>query len=242
MDYSDYIIYVDESGDHGLSSINEQYPVFVLSFCLFEIEEYTKYIVPRIQQLKFKYFGHDQIIFHEYDIRKQNDDFASFRKNPELRHQFLEDINSLVTESRFSIFSVLIDKISLKSKYSSPFSPYFIAMQFGIERIYNYLVDLGQKDKRVFFIFEKRGKREDRDVELEFRRIVSGQSNLGTAFNKFPLMDLNIILVDKRSNSSGLQLADLTARPLGIKFLHPEQPNRAFDIIKEKLIELKKFP
>lgn len=33
MDNSDYIIiYVDESGDHGLSSINEQYPVFVLSF------------------------------------------------------------------------------------------------------------------------------------------------------------------------------------------------------------------
>ena len=27
--YSDYIIYVDESGDHSLSSIDESYPMFV---------------------------------------------------------------------------------------------------------------------------------------------------------------------------------------------------------------------
>ena len=29
--YSDYIVYVDESGDHGLKTIDENYPVFVLA-------------------------------------------------------------------------------------------------------------------------------------------------------------------------------------------------------------------
>jgi hypothetical protein len=29
---SDYIVYVDESGDHGLVSVDPEYPVFVLAF------------------------------------------------------------------------------------------------------------------------------------------------------------------------------------------------------------------
>jgi hypothetical protein len=34
--------------------------------------------------------------------------------------------------------------------------------------------------------------------------------------------------------SSGLQFADLVARPIGLNLLRPEQPNRAFAILKEK--------
>jgi len=33
--FSDYIIHVDESGDHSLESIDPNYPVFVLAFCIF---------------------------------------------------------------------------------------------------------------------------------------------------------------------------------------------------------------
>lgn len=38
----------------------------------------------------------------------------------------------------------------------------------------------------------------------------------------------------KNHNSTGLQLADLIARPIGMKTLKPEQSNRAYEIIKEK--------
>lgn len=34
--------------------------------------------------------------------------------------------------------------------------------------------------------------------------------------------------------SSGLQLADLVARPIGLKTLRPEQENRAFDVLTNK--------
>jgi hypothetical protein len=32
--FSEYIVYVDESGDHGLETIDPNYPVFVLAFCI----------------------------------------------------------------------------------------------------------------------------------------------------------------------------------------------------------------
>lgn len=37
-----------------------------------------------------------------------------------------------------------------------------------------------------------------------------------------------------KSNSAGLQMADLIARPVGMKILRPDQPNRAYDIIERK--------
>lgn len=32
--FSDYLIFVDESGDHGLTTINPENSVFVLAFCI----------------------------------------------------------------------------------------------------------------------------------------------------------------------------------------------------------------
>ena len=42
------------------------------------------------------------------------------------------------------------------------------------------------------------------------------------------------MFADKKSNSSGLQFADLLARPIGRAVLNPGQVNRAYDVIKTK--------
>jgi hypothetical protein len=36
MTFGDYIVYIDESGDHGLTNINPDHRVFVLAFCVVE--------------------------------------------------------------------------------------------------------------------------------------------------------------------------------------------------------------
>ena len=79
-EFSDYIVYVDESGDHGLQSIDPEFPVFVLAFCIFKIDDYTNVITPRIQRFKFDHFGHDMIILHEHEIRKSEPPFNVLRK------------------------------------------------------------------------------------------------------------------------------------------------------------------
>ena len=45
----------------------------------------------------------------------------------------------------------------------------------------------------------------------------------------------DIVIADKRTNSEGLQLADLVARPAGLHVLRPDQPNRAWDVLATKL-------
>jgi hypothetical protein len=41
-------------------------------------------------------------------------------------------------------------------------------------------------------------------------------------------------MADKKSNSEGLQIADLLARPIGLSVFKPSQPNRAYEVAKEK--------
>ncbi len=43
-----------------------------------------------------------------------------------------------------------------------------------------------------------------------------------------------VIFSDKKVISSGLQLADLVARPIGLSTLRPGQENKAFDVQKNK--------
>jgi len=62
-----------------------------------------------------------------------------------------------------------------------------------------------------------------------------GGGRMLLGFNSAKL-NFEILFADKKSNSAGLQLADLVARPIGLSVLRPEQPNRAFDAVKPKLL------
>lgn len=226
-EFSDFIVFSDESGDHGLVSIDREYPVFVLGFCLFAKAEYAARAVPDVLRFKFKHFGHDQVILHELDIRRSRGAF-SILQNAERRGPFYEDLNALMAGAPMTIVASVIDKEKHRARYQVPNNPYHISMSFGLERIYRELVGLGCRTGTTYVLFERRGPREDAEAEAEFRRICDGHNSMG---RKLPF---EIVMAGKTCNSSGLQLADLIARPIGRKVIKPDQENRAFDILATK--------
>ena len=225
--HSDYIVFVDESGDHSLTAINPEWPLFVLSFCIFPVVAYVHQVTPAIRQLKFDSFGHDLVILHEHDIRKKKGAFA--RLNKEAREVFLDRLTGIIAATDMTMIAVVIDKTRHKAKYSAPEHPYHLAMQFGLERVAHFLALHGQNDAETAVVCEARGAKEDAELELEFRRVCDGANR-----SKRPY-PLRIVIADKKTKSEGLQLADLTARPAGLSVLRPEQPNRAWDVLKAKL-------
>lgn len=228
MDQGDYIFYADESGDHSLTSIDDTYPVFVLSLCAFRKDTYCSRTIPRFLQFKFGYFGHDAVVLHERDIRKQICDFG-FLTDLSTRERFVSELPEILRSSRFTIFSAVIDKRALRLDMF-PDNPYGIALRICLQGAYLFLKRNRQLGKIHHFIFEKRGSKEDKDLELEFRRIVGGENDLQVPFEEF-----QIRFSDKRTNSTGMQIADLTARPIGLQVIRPHQANRAFDIIQDKI-------
>lgn len=226
LSFSDYVVYVDESGDHSLVSIDDGYPVFVLSFCVFEKTRYSDVVAPSLRKLKFTTFGHDMVVLHELDIRKKTGAFSMMGK--EKREIFLENLNILIGGADFTLISAVIDKYRLKKESTKETHVYYLAMQNGLERLYHFLQSQGQESRLTHVVCEARGRAEDKDLELEFLRVCKGQNSL-----KRPL-PFELIIADKKTNSEGLQFADLIARPVGLSVVRPNQSNRAFQILKKK--------
>ena len=242
-EFSDYVVYVDESGDHSLTSIDQQYPVFALSFCVVSKAEYISKVVPALQDFKFKYWGHDCVVLHEHEIRKEKGDFAFLRTNRALRNGFMQDLSDLMASVPFEIIGCVIDKQKHLDKYGqTAWNPYEVALKMALERLLLFLREKCTVDRLSHVIFECRGPKEDAELELAFRRTVAGHKNWGWISRDFSDFEFEPRFVKKGANSTGLQLADLTARPMGLKVLRPTQENRAFDIIAPKLRDFKTFP
>lgn len=224
--FSDYIVYVDESGDHGMQNLDPNYPVFVLAFCIFHKRHYSDQVVSALHQFKFKHFGHDLVVLHEHDIRKEKGAFSF--KSRQQKTMFLAELSQIIHTHNFILVSCVINKARLKGLPDQNENPYHLALGFCLETLYEFLQEKNQNELLTHVVFECRGKREDDELELEFRRMCDGTNRLGID------LPFEIVFADKKVDSPGLQLADLVARPVGLNVLRPDQPNTAFDVLKEK--------
>lgn len=165
-DYGKYVVYVDESGDYAMKTIDEQYPVFVLAFCVFHKEHYSEKVVPALERFKFKHFGHDQVVLHEHEIRKEK---GAFRIFPTKDHKlnFLRDLSVIVEDHNFILISCVIDKKGLRDQQEAAKNPYHIALRFCLETLFEFLKEKGKTEKLTHIIVEQRGKKEDNDLELD---------------------------------------------------------------------------
>ncbi len=227
MKHSDFIVYVDESGDHSLRAIDPQYPLFVLSLCVFRKEEYTQHITPAIRRLKFETFGHDMVVLHESDIRFKRGPFAQLSKEP--RESFLASLTETIAQASFRLVAIVIDKRKLRMTPGADLHPYHLALTFGLERLHHLLRACGSADATTFVVCESRGRKEDAEMEQAFRSIINGAN----CFQR--RLPFECLIAAKQTNSEGLQIADLTARPIGLSVLRPGQSNRAAALLEHKL-------
>lgn len=225
--FSDYVVYVDESGDHSLASIDPGYPVFVLALCVFHKRHYSETIISAVEKLKFNYFGHDSVVLHENEISKQKGAFAFLSHRP-TRIEFMERLNSIMDTSNFILIACVVDKTRLSRGQGASSNPYHIALGICLEALHGFLTEKGQVNLQTHVVVECRGKKEDSELELEFRRIRDGSS---PGSQRLPF---EIVFADKKTNLTGLQLADLVARPVGVNYLRPTQANQAFELLKRK--------
>ena len=57
-----------------------------------------------------------------------------------------------------------------------------------------------------------------------------------------PPRPMEPVFVPKAANLAGHQLTDLIARPLALRILRPDQPNRAADAVLARVARLTVFP
>lgn len=218
------------------------YPIFALIFCAMKKEEYVNTIVPAVQQFKFNYWGHDSIILHEREIRRKTGQFGFLNSNINFRAKFMSKLSDLIEIIPMKILATVIDKEQIRANFPEPKNPYELALNLCMEQLHSMLVAEKQEYKTVHVVFESRGQKEDSELKLEFQRIIGNNGQFGINRPNFKIFDFQQVFTPKAANSTGLQLADLVARPIGLSQLRPEQVNRATKIIQSKQFSLFLFP
>lgn len=87
---------MDETGDHGLSFVDENFPLFLLCGCIIERESLEQ-IGERVNRLKQKYFGTTQVILHSREIRKCEGSFQVLF-DLQVKEQFYKDLNQIMDQ------------------------------------------------------------------------------------------------------------------------------------------------
>jgi len=115
---SNYLVFVDESGDHTISHTYPEFPFLVLAFMIIPKDEYCDRLLPKFSRLKLKYFGDVSTIFHERDIRKRQNDFRILMVS-ETRERFFDDLNSLMDEIEYKVATIITPPLRLNPAAST---------------------------------------------------------------------------------------------------------------------------
>lgn len=111
-----YKIYIDEAGTCNLSKVNPGNPLFSLAATLVH-QDGMDNIRRKAEQIKFKYWGKTNIVFHANDMRNCIKDFSIFDKkiNPQFKFtidEFYQDFFELLKSANFKIIWIGHNKLS----------------------------------------------------------------------------------------------------------------------------------
>ena len=227
-----YIAFLDETGDHGLSFIDDRFPIFLLAGCIFE-ESVFNSLKTTIDTFKNQFFNTSDVILHSRDIRKCDGAFQIlFDLN--IKKQFYESLNTIMATTPYAIIAVSIDKKRHIERYGKVAdNPYSICLSYMLERLIFY-TDSHQYQSNLSIVIEKRGKKEDELLLSHYNEIIDrGTVHVTPVRFKQRIEDFSMIA--KRNNNIGLQIADLCAYPIARHVLHSTEPYIPFSIIQNKL-------
>lgn len=240
-----YYLFIDESGDHGLKTIDESFPVFILCGVIFSSDEHNKF-VERMYGMKQAFWGTKGVVLHSRDIRRCEKEFQILL-NLETKAKFYEQLNGIISESNYTIISAAIRKAEFIKKYGKLGNVYAISLSFLIERAIFFL-DSQPQPAELEIIVEKRGKKEDLQLLTHYNEIYSR----GTYYVKperIHQYKTRLRFKAKKENINGLQLSDLVAYPIANHIIDPGRANLPYKLIEPKFYQskgkqygLKEFP
>ena len=228
-----YNLFIDESGDHGLSNLNPNFPIFLLCGIVISEKEYDGLKVS-FDKIKESIWKSKYVIFHSRDIRKCEKEFK-YLFDLSLKAKFYTMLDNVIGGGDYKVVASAIDK----RKYIKSFGRlsddvYEISLSFIIEQAIFYLESLKHSDHSLNIIIEKRGAKEDKKLDEHFQRILArGTGHVQP--DRLSKFNLTIDFKNKIENINGLQLADLVAYPIARHIMEPQRINPSFDIFKDKI-------
>ena len=224
------VLFLDESGDHNLSVIDPEYPVFVLGGVILD-EKYAEVdLTDALNEFKEELFGSAEVVLHTADITRNRNGFERMQE-ADFRNWFYQRLNDLMRRLSYSVVACVVRKEEHLSRYGlAALDPYLLSLDVLVER---FCFDLGDGGGKGVIVAERRDPTLDRALDLAWLNLkIQGTRYLQakTIAERIEVLTLRA----KRDNIAGLQLADLVVSPIGRHILG--KPDREdWRVIAEKL-------
>lgn len=231
-------IYLDECGAHTLSAKGE-FEAFCLAAVIVPDGDYSKFDA-EWKAWKQSNLGSAAKVAHEPDVRKGRGPF--WLKGSKAKRQLvIKSLGKKIEALDFTAVVCVLNRPEYVKKYgeaaideSLPPHVYLMMLHFLMERVVMVL-DKYFGSVRAQLVAESRGFLEDAWLQYEFARLqIDGTAYISSAWFRHQLCP-GVIFQGKGENNSGLQLADLLARPCGEKVLDPDSTPDRWEEFRPKL-------
>jgi hypothetical protein len=223
------VLFLDESGDHNLSTIDPQYPIFVLGGVILDKDYADTVLTDELNAFKTAFFGRSDIVLHTAGIARNHDGFERL-KDAVFRKEFYSALNALMRRLEYSVVACAIRKEEHLSRYGvAALDPYMLSLDVLVER---FCFAIGKISGGGVIVAERRDPTLDRELDLAWLNLkIQGTRYLRASDIGDRILGLN--LRSKTDNIPGLQLADLVVSPIGRRVLgKPEKED--WRIVEEK--------
>lgn len=253
-----YAFFIDESGQPRYKGTTENNRFFTLCGCLFSkasLEDTQN----KLLKLKHKYWadgkfhykkGHFRVAFHMAEIaqaikgyRNANNPFSFLDSNLE---PFYTEYKATIGSLRFTIFSVTVDKLAMKQRYSQPYDPFGYSLELLLERVHLYLCSVHETSAdSVIVMVESAGKKEDAIHHGNLMRLLHDGTRYIKGLNNSSAFSWvqGVYFCPKHNNNGqsyyGLEIADFCAYPIK-RYFFEEMENEEFSIIRPKIYRNKR--
>ncbi|MGH2559905.1 MAG: DUF3800 domain-containing protein, partial [Thermomicrobiales bacterium] len=240
IDRPEYVLFLDECGVHNLDLAKDPFPVFCLCGVIVAADRYDAFDA-LWKGWKTQWLGDPKICIHETEVRHRSNWFHE--DDPNVEQERIDALSAQLAELEFTCIDAVIDKRRFATLYPTgkvddflPTSAYLMCVDFVFERFVHFLHHVGN-DARGVVQAESRGPREDAEVHSEFLRfhLEGTQWHADQQFRH--QLRPYIEFLRKSHNVSGVQIADLAARPIAEKVLRPETTPVRWEFIEPKMYD-----
>ncbi len=218
------LIFIDECGTSSLAA-PDPFNAFVVAAIIIREEDYPK-LNKQWKRWKHWNLGSAKKTIHEPDLRRGIGPFF-FRRDTEKRSKVIQSLSDLIAKLDFAAVACVVNRPEYVAEFglnsmdiSLPEHPYLMTLDFLMERIV-LILDTQFDGAPAHIIAEARGPREDALLQYEYVRLqIDGTSYISPSWFRQQLSPA-IEFKTKKDNCSGLEIADLFARPCGEKILDP---------------------
>ncbi len=220
-----YRIYIDETGNHDMTHVDDLNQRFLaLTGVIVKSEYISSTLQPEMDALKHAFFQVDPdepVIFHRKDIINRRPPFDVLR-DPTIENEFNTNILEALNRWDYKVITVTIDKKSHRDQYSVwRYHPYHYCLSVILERFVLFLIYCNSFGD---VMVESRGVKEDEKLKQTYRYLYqNGTDPIPPQRWRGRLTSKELKVKPKSSNIPGLQLADLVAHPSSREILLDHQ-------------------